>query len=53
MNCSTHWVGTFSVNGQIGETHLVEHEIELVDGAVPIVEPLRRRPLSHRVEAQR
>lgn len=43
----------FSIKGCIGETDIVEHDIELIEGAKPVVEPLRRRPLFHKLEAQR
>ena len=43
----------FSIFGSIGETDLVEHDIELVENVRPVAEPLRRRPLTHRLEAQR
>lgn len=46
-------VSAFSVNGRIGETNLIEHSIELMEGAQPVVEPLRRRPLKHRQECER
>lgn len=32
----------FAYNGQIGRTDLTEHRIELIEGAKPIAEPLRR-----------
>lgn len=43
----------FSIGGKIGKTDLVEHKIELVEGAKPFAEPLRRRPLAHIQETRR
>lgn len=43
----------FSIDGSIGETGLCEHEIELLENVTPIAEPLRRRPLLHKAEAER
>lgn len=42
-----------SIHGAIGETNVVQHEIELEPGTRPVCEPLRRRPLAHRQEAER
>lgn len=41
---STH-TRAFSLNGRLGVTNLAEHKIELLPGAQPHVEPLRRRAL--------
>lgn len=38
-------IAAFSINGLLGETTIVEHSIILEDGAKPVMEPLRRRPL--------
>lgn len=43
----------FSVNSRLGNTDLVEHQIDLVDGAKPVACPLRRRALSQTVETRR
>lgn len=43
----------FSIDGSLGRTHLVEHHIELEEGARPFAEPMRRHPAIHEREAQR
>jgi hypothetical protein len=43
----------FSLQGEIGCTNLVQHDIELVEGALPSSEPLRRRPQAHKEETRR
>lgn len=43
----------FSINNQLGESRLIEHEIVLEEGAKPAMEPLRRRPQLHKEEAAR
>lgn len=42
---------TFSIGRTLGDCHVIEHDIELVDNAKGVVEPLRRRPLAHKEEA--
>lgn len=46
-------ISAFSINGQIGKTSIVEHDIELVDQAKPHVELVRRRPPLHTTETSR
>lgn len=43
----------FAIDGRIGETSLVEHEIQLVPGTKPIAERLRRRPTLHQKESSK
>jgi len=43
----------FSLHGELGTTNILEHKIELVDGAKPFAEPLRRRPQFHIEETRR
>ena len=43
----------FSIAGEIGTTNILEHKIELVEGAKPFAEPLRRRPQAHIEETRR
>lgn len=40
----------YSIAGELGSTDLIEHIIELIQGAKPIVEPMRRRPRPHAIE---
>lgn len=48
----TH-ISAFSIKGELGETNVLEHDIELVEGAKPYVEPLRRRPQLHKEEIKK
>lgn len=43
----------FSINGEIGLTNLAEHKIELLPGAKPFAEPLRRRAPLHIEETRK
>jgi len=43
----------FSIDGSLGCTNLVEHDIELEENAKPFNEPLRRRPFAHKDETRR
>lgn len=38
-------VQAFSINGELGCSHIVKHKIEIEPNTRPIMEPLRRRPL--------
>lgn len=38
----TKYKEVFAFNGQLGRTNITEHRIELIEGAKPIAEPLRR-----------
>ena len=49
----SNYQDAFSVNGSIGLTDLAEHEIELLEGAKPFVEPLRRRAQAQVLETRR
>jgi len=49
----TTYSQAFSTNGELGCTPALEHDIELVEGAKPFSEPLRRRPLKHQEETRR
>lgn len=46
-------IAAFSINGNIGLTDLLEHEIELNENARPHAEPLRRRPYADRLECRK
>lgn len=46
-------LNVFSINGQLGQTDLIEHDIELLESARPNVEPLRRRPQLHKDETRK
>lgn len=41
----------FSIEGSLGDCKVIEHDIELIDNAKGVVEPLRRRPKAHQAEA--
>lgn len=43
----------FSIDGELGCTNALEHDIELIEGAKPFAEPLRRRPIAHQEETRR
>jgi hypothetical protein len=46
-------LNAFSVRGELGRADIVEHEIELIPGARPFKEPVRRHPPTHAKEADR
>lgn len=46
-------IDAFSVAGELGSTNIIEHDIELLPNAKPIVEPLRRRPQIHKDETRK
>lgn len=46
-------IDAFSINGSIGETNVVIHDIELEPNSVPHAERLRRRPLSYKLETSK
>lgn len=52
-NLCSKYKDVFSIAGELGETSLVQHDIELEPNAQPVVEALRRRPLIHRQEAEK
>lgn len=52
-NLINQYAAAFSVNGSLGLTSAAEHHIELLDGAKPFAEPLRRRPQAHIDETRR
>lgn len=46
-------IDAFSIQGALGRSNLVEHEITLKPDARPIAEPIRRRPIEHVEETKR
>lgn len=47
------FIAAFSVKGELGEATLVKHQIDLIPGAKPFVEPQRRHPKLHVEEVKR
>lgn len=47
------YTDVFSINNSLGKTDLMEHQIELIPGAKPFVEPMRRHPKAHNEETNR
>jgi hypothetical protein len=47
------FLDAFSINGSLGRTDLVQHEIELLEGSRPFMEPLRRHPKLHEDETRK
>lgn len=45
------YLNIFSINGELGTTNLIQHNIQLIDNSKPYVEPFRRHPETHKLEA--
>lgn len=49
----SNYQDAFSINGSLGLTNLMKHDIELLPEAKPVVERLRRRPKLHKDETSK